>query len=87
MLRIEHEGLTGPVTFQVDNLPHGVIVADIGLNGVLIPEGQKERQIFLSCAPWVESTTRPCFARALQAGAPTSPPVLIHVRPTESAAK
>ena len=64
----------------MDNLPHGVIVADIGLNGVLINEDKSERQIFLHTAPWVEDQDRLCYARALQADQPTSIPVMIHVR-------
>ena len=79
MLRVKRGTFKGPVTFEVDNLPHGVIVADIGLSGVLIPDGQDERQIFLQCAPWVASQTRNCHARALQADAPTSPPVMLRV--------
>ena len=70
----------GPVSFDVENLPHGVIVADIGLNGVLIPEGQTERQIFLQCDAWVPETDRLCHAKAREAGNPTSLPVLVHVR-------
>lgn len=80
LLRIERNNLPGPVTFELENLPHGVIVADIGLNGVLIPDGQTERQIFISCAPWVAETTRLCFARAKEAGGPTSGAVMVHVR-------
>jgi hypothetical protein len=80
MLKIDRNGQTGPVEFDVENLPHGVIVADIGLNGVLIPDGQSERKIFLQCAPWVADTDRPCFAKARQAGNPTSPPVVLRVR-------
>jgi hypothetical protein len=79
MLKIDRNGQAGPIEFDVENLPHGVIVADIGLNGVLIPDGQVERQIFLQCAPWVADTERPCFAKARQAGNPTSPPVILRV--------
>ncbi len=46
------------VQFEVENLPHGVIVDDIGLNGVLLPEGQTERILFLSCESWVPATER-----------------------------
>lgn len=67
------------MTFEVENLPHGAIVADIGLNGVLIPEGQTERKIFLQCAPWVTPTERPVFARAREVGNPTSKPVTVKV--------
>lgn len=78
-LRVKRGPLKGPMTFEVENLPHGVIVADIGLNGVLIPDGQEERQIFLQCAPWVLPQDRPCHARALQGDGPASAPVMLHV--------
>jgi len=70
----------------VQNLPHGVIVMDIGLNGVLIPEGQTERQVFLQCAPWVAEQDRLCYARAREAGNPTSKPVMLHVRKAQQQA-
>src|SRR6185503_4200039 len=75
--RDTHKGL---VSFDVQNLPHGVIVADIGLSGVLIPADESKRQIFLTCASWVPEQDRLCFARAREAGNPTSKPVLVHVR-------
>lgn len=81
MLRIERLDFNDRVTFEVENLPHGVIVADIGLNGVLIPEGQTERTIYLQCAPWVSPTERPAFARAREVGNPTSRPVTVKVPP------
>jgi hypothetical protein len=80
MLKINRNGVGGPISFDVDNLPHGIIVADIGLNGVLIPEGQSERQIFIGCAPNVGETDRLCYAKAREAGNPTSLPLLLHVR-------
>ena len=82
-LRVQRNGLKGRITFEVENLPHGVIVADIGLNGVLIPEDQSERMIFLRCAPWVMPSTRPCHARANEAGNATSSPVMVRVTPGE----
>ena len=79
-LWIHRNDFKGEVTFEVDNLPHGVIVADIGLNGVLIPEDQSERQIFLHTAPWVADQDRLCYARANVGAGITGMPVLIHVR-------
>jgi hypothetical protein len=79
MLRVKRGTYKGLVSFEVENLPHGVLVSDIGLSGVLIPDGQDERQIFIQCAPWVASQTRPCHARALQGDNPTSPPVMLNV--------
>ena len=61
-------------------LPHGVIVDDIGLNGVLIRPKESERVIFLKCASWVRETSRPCFARTREVGGQTSTPVFLHVR-------
>jgi hypothetical protein len=82
-LRIERNGHEDLVTFFVENLPHGVIVGNIGLNGVLIPKGENERQIFLTAASWVPETDRPCYAIEQQAGKQTSSPVLLHVRKRE----
>ncbi len=61
-LKINRLDFKDRVQFGVPNLPHGVIVDNIGLNGILIPEGQNERTIFLKCAPWVPETERYFFA-------------------------
>ncbi len=79
-LRIMRNGHEDLVTFFVENLPHGVIVDNIGLNGVLIPKGENARQIFLNAAKWVPETDRPCYAIEQQAGKQTSAPILLHVR-------
>ena len=86
-LRVDRKKFDGSVSFDVQNLPHGVIVMDIGLNGVLIPEGQAERQIFLQCAPWVADQDRLCYARAREAGNPTSKPVMLKVRKAQQQAQ
>lgn len=79
-LKVKRNGHDDLVTFTVENLPHGVIVDNIGLNGVLIPKGEDARQIFLTTAKWVSDTDRFCFAKAAQAENQTSLPVLLHVR-------
>ena len=86
-LKVDRKKFDGPISFDVQNLPFGVIVMDIGLNGVLIPEGQTERQVFLQCAPWVAEQDRPCYARAREAGNPTSRPVLLKVRKAQEQAQ
>jgi hypothetical protein len=86
-LRADRKKHEGSISFDVQNLPHGVIVMDIGLNGVLIPEGQSERQVFLQCAPWVAEQDRLCYARAREAGNPTGKPVLLHVRKPQQQAQ
>ncbi len=84
LLRVQRNGYTDLLTFSVENLPHGIIVDNIGLNGVLIPKEQSERQVFISAARWVPETDRLCYAVEGQAGRQTSRPVLLHVRKNRS---
>jgi len=79
-LKIKRNGHEDLVTFFAENLPHGVIVADIGLNGVLIPKGESERQIFFNAAKWVTEQERWFYMIEQQAGRQTSRPVLLKVR-------
>jgi hypothetical protein len=79
LIRIRREGHDERVTFDLENLPFGCVVDDIGLNGILIPEGQTERRIFLNCASWVEAMTRPAFARVREGPNPASAPLTIRV--------
>ena len=81
-LKIHRADHTDLVTFFAENLPHGVIVADIGLNGVLIPKGESERQIFFNAARWVPEQDRLFYLIEQQAGRQTSRPVLLKVRKT-----
>lgn len=85
-LRIERHGFDDRVQLEIENLPHGVIVDDIGLNGILIPEGQTERIIFLACEPWVPESSRLFFAVAKVEGDQVSLPMELHVRSTALAA-
>jgi hypothetical protein len=86
-LKVQRNGFEELITFTVDNLPHGVIVDNIGLNGVLIPKGQSEREIFLNAAKWVPEQDRLCFAIENQAGRQTSRPVMLHVRKSAPSAQ
>ena len=82
-LRVTRDGFEDRISLDVLNLPHGVIVDDIGLNGVLLPEGQTERTIFLRAEPWVKSQTRPFMAVAQVEGNQASPPLLLQMLPKE----
>ncbi len=62
------------------NLPHGVYVDNIGLNGLMIPAGQTEREFFITAAPWVPETERLFHLRAIVKGNPTTWPILLKVR-------
>lgn len=84
-LRVVRDGFDDRIALEVLGLPHGVIVDDIGLNGVLIPPGQTERKIFLRAEPWVPPQARLCFAVAQVDGNQASPPVWIDVLPPASA--
>jgi hypothetical protein len=79
-LKIKRNGHQDLVTFFAENLPHGVIVADIGLNGVLIPKDESERKIFFSADRWVADQDRLFYMIEQQAGRQTSLPVLLKVR-------
>lgn len=79
MLQLERDGFDEQLNVDIDNLPHGVIVDHIGLNGVLIRKGENRRQIVLSCANWVPATTRQIFAVGRGQGDPASSPVVLRV--------
>jgi hypothetical protein len=54
-----HNGFTGRVPISVMNLPHGVRVDDIGLNGVMITEAETSRTVHLVAEPWVQPHSQP----------------------------
>ena len=62
------------------NLPHGVYVDNLGLNGLLIVEGETERSFTLRAPRWVPESSRWIFLRAKQDGGQASQPVLLHVK-------
>jgi len=82
-LRIERFENSGPIAFGNDdsgrNLPHGVFIDNIGLNGLLLPEGQTEREFFITAAPWVQPQTRYFHLRSQSAGNPTSIPIKVRI--------
>ena len=54
-----HNGFTARVPISVMNLPHGVRVDDIGLNGVMITEEETSRTIHIVAEPWVAAQMQP----------------------------
>jgi hypothetical protein len=54
-----HNGFTARVPISVMNLPHGVRVDDIGLNGVMITEAETSRTIHIVAEPWVSAQSQP----------------------------
>jgi WD40 repeat protein len=82
-LAIDRGGIDGDLPFGNEesgrNLPHGVFVDNIGLNGLLIPASESSREVFITAAPWVPEQTRYFHLRAEGHGSPTSAPVRIRV--------
>jgi hypothetical protein len=54
-----HNGFTARVPVSVMNLPHGVRVDDVGLNGVMITEQETSRVIHIVAEPWVQAQVQP----------------------------
>lgn len=81
-VRIERKGYDGRVQFEAinQNLPHGVIIDNIGLNGLMIIEGQTERVFFISAADWVPDQSRTFHLKSQEEGNQTSWPVILHVK-------
>ena len=80
---VRKKGFAGRVPVDVVNLPAGVRVADVGLNGILIPENQTERDIVLECQPWVTAQVRQIGIQLSAEGGTggTLPPVALTVKP------
>lgn len=78
------EGFSGRVSFGQEaagrNLPHGVYVDNIGLNGLLIVENANEREFSITADTWVPETTRLFHLRTGEQGNQTSWPVILHVQ-------
>jgi hypothetical protein len=79
-LRVERNGFDDRIGFEVPNLPHGIIVDDIGLSGVLVREKETERAIVLRAEPWVAEQERPFFATAQVEGNQCTKPLVIQVK-------
>jgi hypothetical protein len=63
------------------NLPHGLYVDNIGLNGLLIVEGQTERDFFITAAPMAPPGVRQFHLRARGDDGQVSRPAVIRVLP------
>lgn len=93
-LRVDRRGDENLIAVDVENLPHGVIVDNIGLNGVQIRANENEREIFLTCGKWVAEQDRLCHVVVGSArndairdsAAQTGFPVLLKIRKPASVA-
>ncbi len=88
-VKIKRNGMKARVQFEAlkQNLPHGIIIDNIGLNGLLIVEGQSERTFFLTATKWVPETTRTFHLKTGAGGSQSSWPIILHVRKPEQSKK
>jgi hypothetical protein len=88
IVKVERNGFDGEISFGGEdsgrNLPHGVYVDNIGLNGMTLLSGESERRFFITAAKWVPETTRLFHLRANVEGNQTSWPVMLHVRKADA---
>ena len=70
----------GALRFDVENLPHGVVVDNLGLSGITLLEGQNAGEIFIKAAAWVPETERLVFAVCRDAGKQASLPMRLRIQ-------
>jgi len=79
------EGFVGQVSFGKENAgrnaPHGVYVDNIGLNGLLVRQGEDERGFVLTADPVAKLGKRAFFLRGEVDGNITTHPITVEVLP------
>jgi hypothetical protein len=82
-------GFKGRVPCDVVNLPPGVRVVNLGLNGVLVAEDQNDASFKLRAADWAKPLVQPIYVVAnVESNATTehpSPPILLRVESKSAA--
>jgi hypothetical protein len=78
---VRGKGFVGRVPIDLRNLPFGVKVMDVGLNGILVNEKETTRRIVLTCEPWVTSQDRAIYLFAGVEGGVgnAAPPIMLHI--------
>jgi hypothetical protein len=83
-VRVQRNGHVGPVPLGNEgagrNLPFGVIVDNLGLNGLLITDDQDERTFFITADRSVTPQSRPFHLSTTAEGGQSSHPVILRVR-------
>jgi hypothetical protein len=84
MLRVDRKGNDGVLSFGKEdagrNLPHGVYVDNIGLNGVLLLAGQNEREVFITADDWVPGTSQLFFLKSDQEDGQCTWPLMLRIK-------
>ncbi len=83
-VKIERHGYNGQVPFGTQgagrNLPFGVIVDNLGLNGLLVLENQAERVFFITADESTPEQVRPFHLTTTAEGGQSSRPVILRVQ-------
>jgi hypothetical protein len=83
----KRNGHEGPIKFGNEgsgrNLPHGVKVDDIGLNGLMIPKGQSRQRFFIKAEAFVQPQTRTFHLVVDNVNKLVGPPVILKVLPAK----
>jgi hypothetical protein len=83
-VKTERAGYNGQVFFGKEgagrNLPFGVIVDNLGLNGLLVLENQAERVFFVTADASTPEQVRPFHLTTGAEGGQSTPPVLLRVK-------
>src|SRR5690606_33136432 len=84
-LFFQRDGFDDRLNVDLNNLPFGVIVANLGLNGLMVPAKETEWQFHFEVAPWTPETTCWIHAVARAEGNQTSPPIKLRILRPKSA--
>jgi hypothetical protein len=83
-VKVDRNGFKGLIPFGNEgsgrNLPFGVIVDNIGLNGLLLLENQDEREFFVTADAGTREQTRLFHLTTTAGGGQSSRPVTLYVR-------
>ena len=81
---VRKNGFKGRVPCDVVNLPPGVRVVNLGLNGILVPENESDATFKLRAEDWVKPILQPIYVVAnVESNATTqhpSPPIMLRVQ-------
>ena len=87
-LQVERRGHEGRVNFggyqNPLNAPYGMYAGNVGLSGVIIPEQENERTVFIVADRVTAPGERLVFFATSDGGGATSSPILLRIRPTEA---
>ena len=85
---VDREGFAGQVPFGTEgagrNLPFGAIVDNLGLNGLLVLENQRERTFFVTADRNTPEQVRPFHLTTVAGGGVSTRPVLLRVTAPKS---